>query len=132
MKNILVTILLISTVAFSCKNETANAPSASEVFNFTNMDVAAFQEKIKKGRVVIMDVRTAEEYAAGHIEGAINFDVNGSSFASHAMKMKEDTEYMVYCKSGGRSVKACKIMSKAGMKNLYNLEGGYTAWSAKQ
>jgi len=131
MKNILITILLISTVAFSCKNETVNTPSASEVFNFTNMDVAAFQQKIKKGRVVIMDVRTAEEYAAGHIEGAINFDVNGPSFASHVMKMNEETEYMVYCKSGGRSVKACKIMSKAGMKNLYNLEGGYTAWSKK-
>lgn len=135
MKNILITILLISAVAFGCKNETAttssSATSEASVSQYTNMDVAAFQKKIKKGKVVIMDVRTAEEFAAGHIDGAINFDVKLPSFASHITKMNEDTEYMVYCKAGGRSVTACKIMSKAGLKNLYNLEGGFDAWSAK-
>lgn len=135
MKNILIVILLISASVFGCKNEgstvASSAKSEAVAFGFTDMDVAAFQEKIKKGKVVIMDVRTAEEYAAGHIEGAINFDVKSSSFASHIAKMNEDTEYMVYCKAGGRSVKACKIMSKAGMKNLYNLEGGFDDWSSK-
>ncbi len=138
MKNILITILLISTVAFSCKNEnprtasSESSPSEASVSSYTNMDVAAFQEKIKKGKVVIMDVRTVEEYDAGHIEGAINFDVKLPSFASNITKMNEETEYMVYCKAGGRSVTACKIMAKAGLKNLYNLEGGYDAWSAKK
>ncbi len=135
MKNLLITILLISTVAFSCKNETttntSSAAGETSVSSYTNMDVAAFQQKIKEGKVVIMDVRTAEEYAAGHIDGAINFDVKSPSFASNITKMNEDTEYMVYCKAGGRSVKACKIMAKAGLKNLYNLEGGFDAWSAQ-
>lgn len=135
MKNIILTFLVISIAVFSCKNEPANsnATTTSEVSKaeFTDMDVSAFQQKIKEGKVVVLDVRTAEEYADGHIEGAINFDVNKPSFISHITKMNEDVDYMVYCKSGGRSVKACQVMAKAGFNNLYNLEGGYTAWAAK-
>lgn len=130
MKKIFLFIAIIALAVFSCKNNTSNQNAAS--LNYENLDVAGFKEKMDAGKVVILDVRTAEEFEEGHIKGAINFDVNKSSFTDKIIRMNEDIEYLVYCHSGRRSVKACNIMNNAGLKKLYNLEGGYVAWSKAQ
>ncbi len=79
--------------------------------------------------VIVIDVRTPGEVQAGYITGADLFiDINGDFQAGIANLDKSKT-YLVYCKSGGRSGRAAKIMESAGFTSIYNLSGGISAWS---
>ena len=64
---------------------------------------------------VILDVRTPEEYAAGHLEGAVLLDFNGGQFAAELPNLDPDAEYVVYCRSGNRAGQAVALMEKAGI-----------------
>ena len=73
---------------------------------------------------VLLDVRTPSEFAAGHIDGAMNIDFENSSFASEIKKLDKAAPYFVYCRSGNRSGQAISIMKKEGIGNIYELSGG--------
>lgn len=92
-----------------------------------------FKQKISETEAgVVLDVRTAGEFAQGHLENAINVDWNGSDFDSRIGKMDKSTVYFVYCLSGGRSSAAAAHMRSEGFSNVIEMEGGMLAWrSAK-
>lgn len=96
--------------------------------NFDNTDVKEFAELISDSSVIILDVRTADEYAEGHIRGAILIDQNKSDFVE-LVKAKLPTEKIIaiYCRSGRRSANAASLLAKEGYK-LVNLKGGILAW----
>lgn len=99
---------------------------------FENISSAALEAKIADGLTgVLLDVRTAEEVEEGKIPGALNIDVNGSAFDEKVIDLDPSKTYYVYCRSGGRSTAACLKMNSFGFKNLYNLEGGITAWKGE-
>ena len=77
---------------------------------------------------VIMDVRTPDEFAAGHIAGARPLDFNAPDFADRVKELPRDKTYLVYCRSGNRSAKAVKLMQEAGFTNLIDLGGGMLDW----
>jgi phage shock protein E len=81
-----------------------------------------------KGAVRVLDVRTPEEIAEGHIIGAINLDFNSANFKSEIAKLDKRRTYLVYCKSGIRSGNAVSMMRAAGFTHLYSLDGGIDAW----
>lgn len=62
----------------------------------------------------VIDVRTAEEFAEGHLQGAVNIDLMSDSFAAKVGALPKDAEYIVYCRSGNRSAQAAAIMRDAG------------------
>ena len=95
-----------------------------------NLNADGFASDIKNPGVVVLDVRTAGEFASGHIENAINIDVESGSFDSEIAKLDKSVEYAVYCHSGRRSGIATEKMAKAGFTKLSNLEGGIQAWMA--
>ncbi len=70
---------------------------------------------------VIVDVRTPEEYASGHLEGAQLLDLNSGEFAAALPQLSPDAEYLVYCRSGNRSAQAMKLMEDAGFTDVTNL-----------
>ncbi|MGO1385944.1 MAG: rhodanese-like domain-containing protein [Arachnia sp.] len=70
---------------------------------------------------VLIDVRTPEEYAMGHLAGAQLLDLNSGEFAATLPQLSPDTEYFVYCRSGNRSGQAVKMMQDAGFTDLTNL-----------
>ncbi len=70
---------------------------------------------------IILDVRTASEYAAGHLDGAQPLDMNGGEVAAAIPTLDPDAEYVVYCKSGKRAGQAVKLMEDAGFSNVTNL-----------
>lgn len=81
----------------------------------------------------LVDVRTYEEYSAGFIDGAVNIDFYDKKFAENLrsqLNVKFPT--FVYCKSGGRSGKTAKQLLQMGFKEVYDLQGGYTAWMRAQ
>lgn len=76
---------------------------------------------------VVIDVRTADEYHSGKIPTAINIDVMDEDFTDKIRALDRSKTYFVYCYSGGRSARACDIMSRHGLK-VYNLAGGISHW----
>ena len=79
---------------------------------------------------VILDVRTAQEFAAGHLPGAVNADVESPGFAAALDGLDPAASYAVYCHSGRRSGIALDEMSQAGFTDAYDLAGGISAWAA--
>jgi rhodanese-related sulfurtransferase len=79
----------------------------------------------------VIDVRTHPEYAAGHIPGAINRDLNSPSFRDDIDKFNKSNIYLVYCQTGGRSAAARDIMRELGFLHIYNMTGGISAWIAQ-
>lgn len=96
--------------------------------NFDNTDVKEFAELISDSSVIILDVRTVDEYAEGHIKGAILIDQNKSDFVEQVKaKLPTEKTIAVYCRSGRRSANAASLLAKEGYK-LVNLKGGILAW----
>lgn len=82
----------------------------------------------KPGTVVVLDVRTAAEYAEGHLPGALLIDVNTDTFTTAARRLIPlERVVAVYCRSGRRSKRAAELLAKEGYVAL-NLKGGITAW----
>lgn len=96
---------------------------------YEDMEVSAFEAVAARPDVAVLDVRTAEEYAAGHLPWASNCDWYAADFldkVSAAYPM--GTPLAVYCRSGRRSAEAAAKLARAGYK-VYNLLGGYLAWT---
>ncbi|MDO5672424.1 MAG: rhodanese-like domain-containing protein [Actinomycetaceae bacterium] len=70
---------------------------------------------------VLIDVRTLEEYKAGHLKGAISLNFNGGEFKAELPKLDPTKEYMLYCRSGQRSANAAQLMREAGITNVIDL-----------
>jgi rhodanese-related sulfurtransferase len=94
-----------------------------------NLNVSEFSQKIAEPDVIILDVRTPEEFASGHIEGAINIDFNSGDFENEITRLNPSETYAIYCRSGSRSGKAASIMHLAGFHDVSNLSGGVIDWS---
>jgi len=89
-----------------------------------------FDQKVKKTESVqLIDVRTADEFAGGTIGTAINIDFFGENFKEEMGKLDLERPVFVFCAKGGRSGKASAICKELGFKTIYDLDGGYTAWS---
>lgn len=70
---------------------------------------------------VVIDVRTPEEYASGHLENAVNVNVQSSNFDAIMMSQPIDGDYLVYCRSGNRSAQATARMEQLGFTNVTDL-----------
>lgn len=79
---------------------------------------------------VIIDVRTPEEYAGGHLEGAVNVNLQSGSFEQDILAFPLDGDYVVYCRSGNRSAQAAAIMADLGFENVQDAGGVQSASSA--
>lgn len=97
---------------------------------YGDLKVDEFEKMIAEdASLQLVDVRTAEEYAAGHLPGAINIDWYGEDFMEKAMTLlPKDRTVMVYCRSGRRSAAAAAKLDGAGIKT-YNMLGGYLSWT---
>lgn len=117
--------LLLGLVACHPRMQALEAAAAYE-----DVTVSEFADLMDRHKVVILDVRTPKETAQGKITGAMELDVLQDDFAEKVEELNKQKTYLVYCRSGRRSLKAIDIMAKQGFKKLHNLVGGYTAWTA--
>ena len=92
------------------------------------VDVNEFEKLWKEKKPVLLDVRTEKEFAAGHIPGALNINVNSPQFEQQVSRLKKEELYLVHCAAGVRSAKACETMSRLGFTNLVDLAPGFKAW----
>lgn len=89
-----------------------------------------FSDALVNEKAVLIDVRSPEEFAQGHIAGATNINVEGADFASQIETLDKTKTYAVYCHSGRRSGIATDSMEKAGFAHMYDLSGGIQAWQS--
>lgn len=84
--------------------------------------LASTQSRAEAGKdVVILDVRTPEEYKETHVTGARNIDFKNSTFKDEIEKLDKSKTYKLYCRSGNRSGKAMEMMKTMGFRDLENL-----------
>ena len=95
--------------------------------NFRRVDVAEFKEFITAPDVQLVDVRTAEEFNAGHIPGSINIDVL-KGHEELLATLDPERPVALYCRSGRRSENAAWVLEKVFFRNVVDLKGGYNAW----
>ena len=120
MYSLIVILLMVTACVSSPKKQTQMKELAPNAW-------AELQEQTSAS--VILDVRTAEEFESGYIEGALNIDIRGGAdFFASIEALDKSKSYFVYCRSGARSGKACQLMSQLGFSAVYNLEGGVLAW----
>lgn len=124
MKRFIVNILCgIATLFGACvQNE-----------GYETLSVQAFAQKLEETPTMqLLDVRTAHEYAQGHIDKALNLDVKQVNFSVQADSLLDKARPVaVYCRSGVRSQQAAQQLVRQGFV-VYNLKGGYLAWEAFQ
>ena len=122
-KSILVlTFSVMIMVNAACQQSADNAVST--------ITVDSLKKVLATEKVVVLDVRTPEEYAEGHIEGAVNIDFRNPDFSKNIDAIDKSKKYEVYCHSGKRSMAAVKIMNAKNL-NATNVEGGIVEWQGK-
>lgn len=102
---------------------------------FQNIDNSQFKKLMKEANTIVFDVRTPLEVAEGYIVGANAFcDINNAEeFEKALQKLDKSKNYLVYCRSGARSARACRLMEEKGFKGkIYNLAMGITGWDGEK
>ena len=106
-------IPVLFVTACSTSNSSATKVSAPE-----------FLDQISAAEVVLIDVRTPEEFASGHLPNALNINVESADFETQIAALDKNTTYGIYCRSGNRSTVASDKMAQAGFTSLINSTAG--------
>ncbi len=112
--------LFVFCLLGGCSSSQSNATDG-----VTRLSPEAFLEQ-READAVVLDVRTPEEFATGHLKDAQNIDVRAADFNSVVDALDRSKTYYLYCRSGNRSGRAAGIMKEMGFEMLYNI-GGYSA-----
>lgn len=107
--------------------QAGNTQKAVKVIEAEEAEVI-IEENKGKPDFMILDVRTAEEFAGGHIEGAANIDVKSESFKDDISKLDKSKTYIVHCRTGRRSETAVKVMEEMGFTDIYWMQDGIVGW----
>lgn len=97
---------------------------------FKTVNAEEFARTIAQPEVQLVDVRTANEFAEGHLPDAVNMDVTADAFASQITSLDKEQPVAIYCRSGRRSKLAAKQMAAAGYQ-VTELDGGIGSWQGE-
>lgn len=123
MKTKLLLLFSFLLIGFSSYAQTVEKDSIAVI------SIEEFEKMASKKKNKVVDVRTPEEVAEGHLAGAMNVNFLGEGFSQEIEALNKNKTYLLYCRSGSRTRKAADQMQKAGFKHVYMLEGGITAWN---
>ncbi|MEK6797091.1 MAG: rhodanese-like domain-containing protein [Spirochaetota bacterium] len=120
--------LLIALVLFVLIGKRTQAADAN-ISHITAKEAMALITTNKGAKnFVILDVRTPNEFAEGHIAGATNIDYYAPDFKERIAKLDKKKTYLILCRSGNRSGKSAAFMSESGYTGLFNMKGGMMGW----
>jgi rhodanese-related sulfurtransferase len=116
--------LIIGIIAMFVTSLTLTSCSGGGSSAITNVDAKTFITETQSENVQIIDVRTYGEYASGHLQGALNIDVESGAFDSGITNLDKNATYALYCRSGRRSTLAAERMAEAGFTKIINFNNG--------
>ncbi len=127
MRNLFsIALLFVGTLFGACQNTDSNAQSNTIK---ETIPVDQFEKKLAATpNAQLVDVRTAEEFADGHLANAVNMNVNREDYKEMFGTLDKNKPVFLYCKAGSRSANAAGIMAKMGFREIYNLDGGIMKW----
>ena len=125
MKNIFFAATMALGFASCSQTNTGNSAEGGVA---DHVNVATFAQFEQNADAQLLDVRTAQEYAEGHIEGSVNIDIFSADFDQQVQQLDKSKPVYVYCRSGRRSANAMARMKDAGFTEIHNLQGGIMAW----
>lgn len=124
MRGFCLVILLSAILIHSCKEKEGQA-------NTHALSALSFEEGVNESsNKIILDVRTPEEFAEGHIKNAMLINFHDDDFRTQVSGLDKQLPVYVYCASGVRSDKAATILKEEGFKEVYVLEKGLNDWRA--
>jgi len=97
---------------------------------FRRVGVEDFEKLWQQRKLTVLDVRTADEFKAGHIPGAVNLDVLDAGFEKQVATLDKSKPYLVHCAAGRRSANAAEQMKALGFKTVIDLTPGFNGWKA--
>jgi rhodanese-related sulfurtransferase len=106
----------------------AAAAAARAEGGFKEIKAADFEKRRANSKTVVLDVRSPEEFAKGHIPGAFNADINSPEFTAKAAQFDKKQPILVNCHAGSRGAIASAKLAELGFKTVCNLDGGLDAW----
>lgn len=129
-------VSLILTVLFLkigyAENDQTDSETKPQIIKNITVEEAhtIIQNNENSNNVVIIDVRTPEEFDQEHIQDASNIDFYSDNFKDELNKLDKTRTYVIHCRSGGRSSQALDIMRELGFREVYNM-GGIIQWKEK-
>ena len=102
--------------------------NAQKVIQNNSTEISQLLNKNKS--IIILDVRTPQEFAAGHLKGAVNIDIYQDNFYSRIDKLNKKTTYVVYCRTSNRSRATVDYMKQKGFGIVYQMMDGFPGWAA--
>ena len=119
----LICAVLLTGLFLGCNNQSSKeSTKTKEKVSYNYITSIEAQERLKSEKgIIVLDVRTKEEYETGHINGAILIDVNNLQEEAESILTNKESSIFVYCRSGNRSITAAKILVKLGYKSVYDL-----------
>jgi len=131
--NSYITLVLVMSL-IACNGQQSqqrdSSTSGTEVNTKMSSKPISIVDKIDLEQAILIDVRTPEEFNAGHIQKALNINFFDENFIEQIQELPTDKPLYIYCRSGKRSLNASKALSQLGLE-VVNLEGGFNAYSAQ-
>ena len=134
---VLLALMAVAVVSITgCVEQQTAAPDQEAqiqiIEDITTPEALALIENNRNNpEFVIIDVRTPEEFAEGHIENAVNIDFYSATFRDDLDKLDKDKTYLIYCRSGRRSGLAVPMMQELDFMEVYDMLGGIARWTAE-
>ena len=131
LKQLALAILSLALISGSVLTACAPKTASTTITDVSAGEASALiAENRNNEEFIILDVRTPEEFAAGHIDGATNINFALKDFRERLMDLKRDNVYLVYCRSGNRSGQAIEVMKELHFDRIYHLSDGMSGWTA--
>ena len=125
MNKFKITLILFSMSFFACQT--------NEGQSIKVVDKVIIEKDVIGKNTQLIDVRTPEEYDAGHIDNAVNYNIiNRDTFLIQVQKLNKNQPVYLYCKMGGRSNRAANLLLEEGFKKIFDYSGGYNDWVTKK
>ena len=102
--------------------------TARKYQNISTEDARDKMKEMNEKEYEVIDVRTEDEFASGHLKGAVNMNMFDPQFGTKIEQLDPSKTYFLICRSGNRSATACNKMAKSGHQKLYNIAGGMMSW----
>lgn len=128
----MIRMVLLSAAVFMALGACSQQPAKThgKSVEVENLNTVTFESRMKSTPAkIVLDVRTDEEFKSGHLQGAVNMNVNDPDFAERIKQLDTTQPVFVYCLAGGRSAKAAEILKDMGFPAVYNMEGGMSRWT---
>ena len=128
----LIFAIVITLASVSCKNAQKNDTKVTAQAIELIAPKAMYEVLLKDTSTQLVDVRTKDEFAVSHLKDAQNICVTDTDFKQKVAHLDKDKPVYVYCKKGGRSAQASKILKELGFTKIFDLQGGITNWQQQQ